>query len=110
MHVHKVLLNLFHNGIEAMQEAGVASPAIIVTVRTTGNGDCAQVTIQDNGPGIREEDMQRLFHSFFTTKPSGIGMGLAISRSLIEVNGGQLWVDPQERPGATFHFTLPFAT
>jgi len=110
MHVHKALLNLFHNGIEAMQEAGVPSPSIIVTVRTTGNGDCAQVTIQDNGPGIREEDMQRLFESFFTTKPNGIGMGLAISRSLIEANGGQLWVDPQERPGATFHFTLPFAT
>ena len=59
---------------------------------------------------MNKDDIQRLFDPFFTTKTGGIGMGLAISRSLIELNGGQLWVDPQEGPGAIFHFTLPFAS
>jgi len=108
-HVQKVLLNLLRNGIEAMREAGVPLPAITVTVRTAKDKSVAQVTIRDNGPGFEEEDVQRLFQPFFTTKTKGIGMGLAISRSLVEANGGQLWVDPQESPGATFHLTLPFA-
>jgi signal transduction histidine kinase len=67
------------------------------------------MTIQDNGPGIKKEDFNRVFEPFFTTKKDGIGMGLAISRSLIEENGGQLWLDHQEYQGATFHLTLPFA-
>ena len=108
-HVQKVLLNLLHNGIEAMQEAGVPLPSATVTVRTTENGGFAQVTIQDNGPGINKEDYQRLFQPFFTTKGKGMGIGLAVSRSLIETNGGQLWVDPEQSPGAAFHFTLPLA-
>ncbi len=110
IHVQKVLFNLLHNGIDAMREAGVPLPAITVTVRTMKGRGVAQVTIQDNGPGIKQEDVQRLFEPFFTTKAKGIGMGLAISRSLIEENGGQLWVDPQEGPGAIFHLTLPFAS
>jgi two-component system sensor kinase FixL len=110
MHVHKVLLNLLYNGIEAMQQAGVPSPSITVTLSSAKNEGFAQVTMQDNGPGIDKVDLQRLFEPFFTTKGKGMGMGLAVSRSLIEMNGGQLWVDPQQGPGATFHFTLPFAT
>jgi signal transduction histidine kinase len=109
VHVRKVLLNLLHNGIEAMQEAGVPQAAITITVRTMTDKNVAQVTIRDNGPGFTDTDIQRLFEPFFTTKAKGIGMGLTISRSLIEANGGQLWVDPQESPGATFHLTLPFA-
>jgi two-component system sensor kinase FixL len=109
IHVQKVLLNLLHNGIEVMQEVGVPLPSITVTVRTIKDESVAQVTIQDNGPGIKKEHFHRLFEPFFTTKAEGIGMGLAVSRSLIEANGGQLWVDPQEGPGATFHLTLPFA-
>jgi PAS domain S-box-containing protein len=110
MHVQKVLLNLLHNSIDAMQEAGVPLPSITVAVRTINDENVAQVTLQDNGPGISKEHFQRLFEPFFTTKAEGFGMGLAICRSLIEANGGQLWIDPQEGPGATFHFTLPFAT
>jgi PAS domain S-box-containing protein len=109
-HVKKVLFNLLHNGIEAMQEAGIPLPTVTVTVSTRNDGNVAQVTISDNGPGIGAEHAHRLFEPFFTTKPKGIGMGLAISRSLIEENGGQLWVDPQGGHGATFHLTLPFAT
>ena len=108
-HVRRALFNLLHNGIESMQKADVQLPAITVTVRTLKDQNLAQVTIRDNGPGIKKEDIQRLFDLFFTTKARGIGLGLAISRSLIELNGGQLWVDPEEGPGAVFHFTLPFA-
>jgi PAS domain S-box-containing protein len=109
VHVRKVLLNLLHNGMDAMHEAGVPEAAITITVRTIADKNVAQVTIRDNGPGFKEEEIQRLFEPFFTTKAKGIGMGLTISRALIEANGGQLWVDPQESPGATFHLTLPFA-
>jgi PAS domain S-box-containing protein len=109
IHVRMALSNLLHNGIEAMKLANVPLPAITVTVRTIKEQNVAQVTIQDNGPGFRKADIARLFEPFFTAKAGGIGMGLAISRSLIEMNGGQLWVDPQEGPGATVHLTLPFA-
>jgi PAS domain S-box-containing protein len=108
-HVSKVLFNLLRNGVEAMQEAGVPLPAMTVTVRTVMDKRVAQVTIRDNGPGIKKDVFPRLFEPLFTTKAGGIGMGLAISRSLVEMNGGQLWVDPQEGPGAIFHLTLPFA-
>jgi two-component system sensor kinase FixL len=108
--VQKVIFNLLCNGIEAMQESAVSLPAITVTVRTMKDGNVAQVTIQDNGPGVKKENFHRLFEPFFTTKAKGIGMGLAVSRSLIEANGGLLWIDPQEGCGATFHLTLPFAT
>ena len=110
VHVQKVLVNLLRNGIEAMAEAGVPAPAITVTVRTMKENDHVQVTIRDNGPGLTPEDIRRVFQPFYTTKANGIGMGLKISRSLIEANGGQLWVDAQEGPGAAFHFTLPFAS
>ncbi|HQT27217.1 MAG TPA: ATP-binding protein, partial [Burkholderiales bacterium] len=106
-HVQKVLLNLFHNAIEAMDAAGVAHPEIKVSVKQ--DGGVAQVTIKDSGPGFGPDDIGHLFEPFYTTKVSGIGMGLAISRALIEANGGQLWVDPKDGPGATFHLTLPFS-
>jgi PAS domain S-box-containing protein len=119
-HFHKAMLNLLHNAVEAMMEAGVERPAITLIVRTRVEENVAQVTVQDNGPGIKKADLQRLFDPFFTTKDKGIGMGLAVSRSLIEENGGQLWVDPQdagqlwlypqEMSGATFHLSLPFVS
>lgn len=119
-HLQKVLLNLLHNAVEAMADAGVAQPVIAVKVQVRQDENLAQVTVQDNGPGISREQLQRLFEPFFTTKSKGTGMGLAVSRSLIEENGGRLWADlhdvdqlclyPQERKGATFHFTLPFTS
>lgn len=109
-HVKKALFNLLRNGIEAMQDAGVPVPTITVSISIKKDENAAQVTVRDNGPGIKEEVLHRLFKPFFTTKDKGIGMGLAVSRSLIEENGGQLWIDPLDGPGATFHFTLPFAS
>lgn len=109
-HVEKVLFNLLINSIEAMYGIDVSLPVIKITVRTGIDAHSAQLTIQDNGPGIGEGHLHLLFKPFFTTKSKGIGMGLAVSRSLIEANGGQLWVDSREGPGATFHLTLPFAS
>ncbi len=108
--IQKVLFNLLCNGIEAMHESGVPLPAITVTVCAMKDRNVAQLTIQDNGPGVEKENFNRLFEPFFTTKAKGIGMGLAVSRSLIEANGGKLWIGTQEDSGATFHLTLPFAT
>jgi PAS domain S-box-containing protein len=119
-HLQKVLFNLLHNAVEAMADAGVVQPVVAVKVQVKQDENVAQVTVQDNGPGISREQLHRLFDPFFTTKSKGTGMGLAVSRSLIEENGGRLWADlqdvdqlclyPQERKGATFHFTLPFAS
>ncbi|MBU1776450.1 MAG: PAS domain S-box protein [Gammaproteobacteria bacterium] len=118
IHLRKVLLNLLHNAVEAMAEAAVGQPVIAVNVCARPDENAAQITVQDNGPGVREIDLPRLFEPFFTTKTKGTGMGLAVSRSLIEENGGRLWVAPQdagqlclypqELKGAVFHFTLPF--
>jgi C4-dicarboxylate-specific signal transduction histidine kinase len=106
--VQKVVINLLINGIEAMQGTGGHLPNVEVSISTSKNESFALMTMRDNGPGIKKEDINRVFEPFFTTKKEGIGMGLAISRSLIEENGGQLWLDQNENQGATFHLTLPF--
>ena len=108
--VQKVLVNLLRNAVEAMRVAGVVNNEIAVLVRTHNNTSMAHITVKDSGPGLTPETAKRIFEPFFTTKPTGIGMGLAISRALIEANGGQLWFEPYTKAGATFHFTLPFAT
>jgi PAS domain S-box-containing protein len=107
--VKKVLVNLLRNSVEAMREAGLSDASIIIKVRTWSGSNMAQVTVQDNGTGMDVETIKHIFDPFFTTKPTGMGLGLAISRSLIEANGGRLWVESDAGPGATFHFSLPFA-
>jgi len=109
LQVQKILVNLLPNSVEAMRQAATPTDAIAVTLRTMADGNMAQVTVQDSGPGLDTDTAKRIFEPFFTTKPQGIGLGLAISRALIEAHGGKLWVDPEAGPGATFHFTLPFA-
>ncbi len=108
LQLRKILENLLHNGIEAMCSAGVPMAVITVTVRATPGRDKVQVTVRDSGPGLDPQVMGRIFEPFFTTKSAGIGLGLVISRALVEAHGGQLWADP-EGPGGAFHFTLPFA-
>lgn len=106
--IEQVLINLALNSVEAMRDAGMRSGRI--EIRTFLNREhMAQVTVRDTGPGLDPEAVQRVFHPFYTSKPSGLGVGLAISRRLVELQGGQLWAEDKPPPGATFHFTVPLA-
>jgi signal transduction histidine kinase len=100
--VQQVLINLIRNGIEAM--GAVASDRVLrLYVRRVA--EVVQTEISDRGRGV--ERPERIFEPFFTTKEHGMGMGLAICRSIIESHGGRLWAEKNEPPGATFIFTLP---
>lgn len=104
--IEQALLNLLRNGIEAMRGARPAGGAL--DVRTSLNEEgLVQVTVSDSGPGIDPETRGRIFEPFFSSKSDGLGLGLAISRSIVEAHGGRLWADPRSGPGAVFHFTLP---
>ncbi|MCP5292047.1 MAG: PAS domain S-box protein [Burkholderiales bacterium] len=107
--IQRVLVNLIRNAVEAMRSARVSVSEIRISVTTLALEKMAMVSIIDNGPGIDPETLKRIFKPFFTTKPTGLGVGLSISRALIEANGGRLWMDPDYKQGARFHFTLPFA-
>ena len=109
LQVQKVLLNLVRNAIDAVQETDLSATNITIKVQKDEKNNMALVTVQDSGPGFAKEASANIFKPFFTSKQKGIGMGLVISRSLIEANGGTLWHDPDADSGAIIHFTLPFA-
>jgi signal transduction histidine kinase/ligand-binding sensor domain-containing protein len=100
--LQQVFMNLMLNAIEAMNDSGGE-----VTVKSELQGGQLQFSVSDTGVGLPMEKMDRIFSAFFTTKPQGSGMGLAISRSIVESHGGQLWASANSGGGATFHFTLP---
>ncbi|MDA9410058.1 MULTISPECIES: PAS domain S-box protein [unclassified Bradyrhizobium] len=104
--LQQVLINLIMNGIEAMED--VRDRPRKLTIRSAADGDDAMlVSVADCGVGIDEQAIDRLFTPFFTTKPGGIGMGLPICRSIIEIHGGRLSAAPNQSGGATFQITLP---
>lgn len=104
--LQQVMLNLVRNGIEAMEETAIEDR--VVTVRTRRlEDDRLEVAVQDAGSGLSQEVAERLFHPFFTTKPGGMGLGLSISRSIVESYNGRLWATPNPDRGTTFRFTLP---
>lgn len=102
-----VLLNLLQNAVESFG-AGSDPRTVRVQSRREGN-DRLLVSVHDDGKGLAPEDVERVFEHFFTTKPTGMGMGLAICRSIIEAHAGQLWAMPNPVRGATFTFVLPLA-
>jgi signal transduction histidine kinase len=104
--LQQVLINLVINGIEAMASV-TDRPRHLVIRSHQPDADQVCVAVQDSGIGIDPASMDRLFHAFFTTKPGGMGMGLSISRSIIEAHGGRLWASHHVGPGATVQFTLP---
>lgn len=110
LQVQKVLENLIQNGIEAMDDDGSDDGIVSVTVSGVPEANMAHVTVRDSGPGIDAHALEQVFEPFYTTKPTGLGVGLAISRAIVEEHGGQLWVESEPGAGASFHLTLPFAS
>src|SRR5262245_43317198 len=104
--LQQVLLNLLMNAIEAMSGVSAGPRTLWVSAELAAAKEVL-VTVRDAGPGIDPQALDRLFDAFYTTKPHGLGLGLAISRRIIEAYGGRLWVTPNTGPGATFQFTLP---
>ena len=103
--LQQVILNLITNAIEAM--SGVDERSRVVQVGSSKDeSQGVRVAVRDSGPGLDPKSLDHLFTAFYTTKPQGMGMGLAISRSIIEAHGGRLWAVPNDGPGATFQFTL----
>ncbi len=107
--LQQVLLNLVVNGMDAMSTVDEPERRLEIRGRPDREDGTAAATIsvQDSGIGLDTGQMDRLFEAFYTTKPHGMGMGLAISRSIIEGHGGRLWAEPNQGPGATFSFRLP---
>ena len=104
--LQQVVLNLILNAVEAMSSVDGARRELSISTERRG-ADEVLVAVHDSGPGIDLEHLERVFDSFYTTKPSGIGLGLSICRSIIDAHGGRLWAAANEPRGAVFQFTLP---
>jgi C4-dicarboxylate-specific signal transduction histidine kinase len=104
--LQQVILNLIINAVEAMSEMSGGPRQLLIRTDTDESRGIV-VAVHDSGPGLKPEDLHRLFTPFYTTKPQGMGMGLAICRSIIEAHGGRLWATANLDRGATFQFTLP---
>jgi signal transduction histidine kinase len=96
-------MNLVLNGIEAMRDSG---GELTITSALAHDGR-VQISVSDTGVGIPGAKLDNIFDPFFTTKPHGTGMGLAITRSIVEAHGGRVWAEPNADRGVIFHFTLP---
>ncbi|UPJ74199.1 PAS domain-containing sensor histidine kinase [Bradyrhizobium sp. 187] len=103
--LQQVVLNLLLNAVEAMGSVEAAPRELLISTKQVHTG--VVVAVRDSGPGIDPEHLDRVFNSFYTTKPSGTGMGLSICRSIVDAHGGRLWAEANESRGVTFQFALP---
>jgi PAS domain S-box-containing protein len=108
VHLQQVLLNLILNGMDALNGVSRQDRRVSVTARLDG-AQTVEIAVSDTGHGIPADKLAHVFDPFFTTKPNGIGMGLPISRTIIEAHGGRLWAENNNGGGAAFRFTLPIA-
>jgi len=104
--LEQVMLNLILNAVEAMSGSRETVRELVIRTEQDGPGSVL-VAVEDSGPGLKPETLDRLFDPFYTTKPGGMGMGLSICRSIIEAHGGRVWATANVSQGATFQFTLP---
>ena len=104
--LQQVILNLVMNALEAMSTV-TGAPRVVEIGASKHESEAVLVAVRDSGVGLDPRNRDRIFDAFHTTKPEGMGMGLAISRSIIEAHGGRLWATPNDGPGETFQFTLP---
>jgi FixJ family two-component response regulator/signal transduction histidine kinase len=109
IHLQQVLLNLILNAFDAVSDLRDRQPEVRVCAAQPQAG-FIHITVRDNGPGIQPEIMTKLFDAFFTTKANGMGMGLAVARSIVEAHGGRLWANNNPQGGAVFEFTIPAQT
>jgi signal transduction histidine kinase len=108
VHLQQVLLNLILNGMDALNESSREGRRVRVTALLDG-AQTVEIAVSDTGSGIPTDKLTHIFDPFFTTKPNGMGMGLPISRTIIEAHGGRFWAENNNSGGATFRFTLPIA-
>jgi len=108
VHLQQVLLNLIVNGVDAIEETNPENRRVSITASLDGP-QMVEIAVSDSGPGIPADKLASIFDPFFTTKPNGMGMGLPISRTIIEAHGGRLWAENRPAGGASFRFTLPVA-
>lgn len=107
--ISQVLLNLFVNAMDAMESCPAGTKRIFIVTRSAPDGG-VEVSVSDSGPGIPDHMIERVFHPLFTTKPEGLGLGLALSRTIVDAHGGRLWVDNRaEVRGAVLRMVLPSA-
>ena len=104
--LQQVILNLLLNASDAMSDVD-DRPRQLVIRTERDEDDCVRLTVQDAGVGFEPQDVDRLFEAFYTTKSGGMGIGLSVSRSIIESHHGRLWAAPNDGPGATFSFSIP---
>jgi signal transduction histidine kinase len=105
------VLNLLVNAIEAMAQVADRSRELTITARRAeSDGPGILLAVQDTGVGVAKENLDQIFEAFYTTKPQGLGLGLAISRSIVQGHGGRLWATPNAQHGMTFHVFLPART
>ena len=104
--LQQVVLNLVMNGMEAMSSVGERARQLVIATQNIDQ-ERVQVTVEDSGTGLDPNTMARIFEPFYTTKSGGMGMGLSISRSIVQNHGGRLWATANTGPGTSFHFTLP---
>ena len=104
--LQQVVLNLILNAVEAMSTVEAGPRELLISTEQTQTGGVL-VSVRDSGPGIDPDHLDRVFEAFYTTKSSGVGMGLSICRSIIETHGGRLWATRCEPRGALFQFTIP---
>jgi len=105
--LQQVVVNLILNAAEAMGSVETGARELLISTEQASAG--VRVAVRDSGPGIDPTHLERVFEAFYTTKSSGMGMGLSVCRSIIDAHGGRLWADANEPRGAVFQFTLPAA-
>ena len=106
--LQQVIFNLVRNASDAMSDVDDRPRVLVIRTDRAAN-DCVRLTVQDTGVGINQQEMERLFDAFYTTKSNGMGMGLSVCRSIIENHSGRLWATRNDGPGATFSFSIPCA-
>jgi hypothetical protein len=104
--LQQVILNLILNAVEAMSSVSDGTRELAISTEQSQE-DRVLVTLRDSGPGIDPDHLERVFETFYTTKSSGVGMGLSICRSIINAHGGRLWAEANRPKGMIFRFTLP---